>query len=173
MRKWKVALFMLLMVSLIGSGGCGSPDASDDSKGGASNFEKQTLSFQQESPKQLPEKVKKEQAEVMKESADSGKSSLTEVRAGDRTYLILSLGQRPTGGYSIRVNEVVKKGDTIRVVAEEVPPAKGSFTTQALTKPTVVISVKSPDEKVRFRYQIKEPDTEQQLPPADDPDVKS
>ncbi|MDA8354002.1 MAG: protease complex subunit PrcB family protein [Firmicutes bacterium] len=154
MHNWKVALLMMMIVALIGAGGCTPFFASDDAKAREPDGDGAPLSFQEESAEKLPEAVKKIRSEVM--AADSEKLSHREVRSGDRTYLILSLGQRPTGGYAIQVEKVVRKGDTIQVIAEESPPPKGSFNTQVITQPTTVISLETPDEEVQYRYRLKE-----------------
>ncbi|SMO61804.1 protease complex subunit PrcB family protein [Melghirimyces algeriensis] len=154
MKLWKVALLMMFLVGSIGISGCGSLFASDDSRGGTADSEEQSLSFKEESMEQLPVEVQHKHMEVMNASKDG--LSHTEVRHGDKTYIILSLGQRPTGGYSIRVNEVVKKGTTIHVIAEEMAPSKETITTQAISHPFTVISLKTPDQDVQFTYKVQE-----------------
>lgn len=153
MRNWKVALLMFTLYALVAAG-CGTPFASEDARGASGESREESLPFQQESPQSLPDEVKQKQAEVRQVGGNG--IYHTEVRSGDRIYLILSLGQRPTGGYSIRVNEVVRKGNTVRINAEEVPPSKNTFTTQAISRPNTVISLKQPKGEVQFNYQIRQ-----------------
>lgn len=152
MRNWKVTLLMFTMFALVAAG-CGNPFASDSARGSMGKTDEEPLQFQQESQDSLPDEVKQRQVEVMQAAGD--KFSHSEIISGDRTYLILSLGQRPTGGYSIRINEVVRKGNTIRIHAEEVPPAQDAFTTEAITYPSIVISLVSPKREVKFDYHIR------------------
>ena len=49
------------------------------------------------------------------------------------------MGERSTGGYSIKVKEVNKVGDTTEVIVEEIEPKEGSIVTMAFTYPTVMI----------------------------------
>lgn len=162
MRNWKVTLLMFTMFALVAAG-CGTPFHSDDARGG-SGKSWEPLQFRQESQNSLPDEVKQRQVEVMQTAGDQ--FSHTEVNSGDRTYLILALGQRPTGGYSIRINEVVQKGNTIRIHAEEVPPAPDAFTTQAISSPRTVISLASPKGEVKFDYRIGRTKDSKEASPA-------
>lgn len=153
MQNWKVALLMFTLSTLVGAG-CGTPFASEDARGASGEPREEPLPFQQESPQNLPDGVHQKQAEL----SQTGKEGVshTEVRSGNRIYLILSLGQRSTGGYSLRVNDVIQKGNTIQVNAEEVPPPKDAFTTQVISRPNTVISLKAPRREVEFRYRIRQ-----------------
>lgn len=56
--------------------------------------------------------------------------------------LVVSVGSRPTGGYSVRVLGVRKIGGARAVVdALETRPPYGSFVSQALTSPFVIVAV--------------------------------
>jgi hypothetical protein len=55
--------------------------------------------------------------------------------------VVVALGQRPTGGYSVRVESVAERGGVLEISAVEEAPGPSCLTTQALTQPFVVIAV--------------------------------
>jgi hypothetical protein len=64
------------------------------------------------------------------------------VTEGGKTYVVISLGQRSTGGYKAIVKSAVKQADgTWRVEVTETAPADGQMVTQVITYPTVVIAL--------------------------------
>jgi hypothetical protein len=64
--------------------------------------------------------------------------------------LVLSGGQRRTGGYSVQVKGIEVKGDTLTVRWEVKGPPPGSFVTQALTHPSKTLLVERFDGTIRF-----------------------
>ncbi|MDR6226774.1 protease complex subunit PrcB family protein [Desmospora profundinema] len=68
-------------------------------------------------------------------------SGIEVVPKEDRTYIILSLGLRPSTGYEIMVNRVVQDGDHILVWATEIPPSDDEVVLPVLTSPVKVISI--------------------------------
>lgn len=67
----------------------------------------------------------------------------SQVVQGDKqTYVVISLGQRSTGGYRVVVDGVKPdaKGNLI-VSAHEVKPAPGKMTIQVITYPSTVIAI--------------------------------
>lgn len=63
-------------------------------------------------------------------------------------YVVISAGQRPTGGYSLYIDRVEReKGKTIVYVGEK-KPAPTAMTTQALTYPTIVVALPDNDENI-------------------------
>ena len=61
--------------------------------------------------------------------------------SGNETLVGVFLGQRSTGGYSVRVTDVRAEGSTLVVTARLQAPGAGSITTQALTSPWTLIRV--------------------------------
>ena len=72
------------------------------------------------------------------------------VDLSSETVLVTTMGGRPTGGYSIRVEEAaVVSGDlVIRVV--ETSPGRACVTTQAFTAPVDVVKVPRTGHSIRF-----------------------
>ncbi len=57
--------------------------------------------------------------------------------------VLLDIGQRGTGGYSVRVDRIVESNGSIGIIATEISPGAGCFTTSASTSPYVFIKVLS------------------------------
>lgn len=73
------------------------------------------------------------------------------VGIGNNTYLVLiSLGERPTGGYAVTVRSVEDVEGVTRVVVEEKAPGPGQMVTQAITHPYTIIRV----ENVPAQFQV-------------------
>ncbi|TYC03043.1 MAG: protease complex subunit PrcB family protein [Kosmotoga sp.] len=64
-----------------------------------------------------------------------------EVPVNKNLYLLISAGEKPTGGYSLEINEVYKKGREFIVEATLNSPSKSDFVTQAFTYPQKVIEL--------------------------------
>jgi hypothetical protein len=60
----------------------------------------------------------------------------------DGYHVLINLGQRNTGGYSIKVTEVEDNEGKTLIYVEEVSPAEGTMTTQAITYPFSLIKIK-------------------------------
>jgi hypothetical protein len=58
-------------------------------------------------------------------------------------FLILNMGEKNTGGYSIGVEKVEETADKIIVTVKETEPAPGSMVTQAITYPYAVVRINS------------------------------
>lgn len=61
---------------------------------------------------------------------------------------IVTLGQRPTGGFQVRVSAVTKRGNAIEIVAVEEAPGPTCATTQVITQPFTVIAMTRSDAGV-------------------------
>ncbi len=58
-----------------------------------------------------------------------------------RMVIVAAMGRRPTGGYSISIEEVRATADSLHVSVVETSPGPGCLTTQALTAPVAAVSV--------------------------------
>ncbi len=82
---------------------------------------------------------------VMEEKAVWWDSTYAElVPNGDSTTLLIFLGRRPTGGYSVEVEEIKGNSKSLEVVAREVCPKPGSMLLQVITSPFVAVKVSVP-----------------------------
>lgn len=75
-----------------------------------------------------------------------------EVDFASRVVVAVVMGQRPTGGYSVEIDEVLgsEEGDQIQVRYTEGVPEEGCAVTQALTSPYVLATVAAQDEDFTF-----------------------
>lgn len=73
-------------------------------------------------------------------------------KEGDRTYLLATMGERPTGGYSVSIDEVLRGKEGLVVVATLASPKPDQAVTQALTYPYDLVSIPATREKVSFAF---------------------
>ena len=59
------------------------------------------------------------------------------------SYLILNMGEKTSGGYSIGIESVVEEADKIIVTVKEIKPAEGAMTTSVMTYPFAVVKINS------------------------------
>jgi hypothetical protein len=65
-------------------------------------------------------------------------------------YVILSLGIRPTSGYAIEVDSIVRINDTrLLIWANEVKPQPHAVVSPQLTSPVQVLSMPDPSHKIK------------------------
>lgn len=57
------------------------------------------------------------------------------------TYIVVGAGEKPTGGYSVRVTAVLQQEAGLQVQVEESGPAPGDMVIQALTYPRAVVRI--------------------------------
>ncbi len=58
-------------------------------------------------------------------------------------FLILNMGEKPTGGYTIGIESVEQVGDSIAVKVKEESPEEGAMVTQAITFPYCIVKINS------------------------------
>ncbi len=66
-------------------------------------------------------------------------------------YYALCMGEKPTGGYSLKVKEVNKVNGKTELIVEEIVPGKDETTTQALTYPTLVVEFPTEQEGITIK----------------------
>lgn len=65
-----------------------------------------------------------------------------EIRTFDGdTYILLTMGEKPSAGYVITVKEIKQYVDEIRVYAETIEPDKGTLVTGAITYPYELVKL--------------------------------
>lgn len=72
---------------------------------------------------------------------------------GRSSVVALFAGQRPTGGYSLRITEAELQGESLRVAALELRPAPGTPVTQSLTQPYHMVAI--PRVKKETRLEVR------------------
>ncbi len=71
----------------------------------------------------------------------SSAPALPSVNLSGNTVITFFLGQKPTGGYGVRLVSARAEGDTLTLTLDIRQPGPGSITTQALTSPWIAVSV--------------------------------
>ncbi len=61
-------------------------------------------------------------------------------------FLILSLGEKPTGGFGIGIDKVEETATNIVVTIKETEPEAGAMVSQAMTNPYCVVRINSKKE---------------------------
>lgn len=86
--------------------------------------------------------------QVMKTIPDSIRSSVESLKK-DRGYaffekeqlLVIFMGQRSTGGYSISLKTIQSQGDSLSIETYEKSPDPGAIVTQVLTYPLLILQL--------------------------------
>jgi len=71
------------------------------------------------------------------------------IRANDintANFLILSLGEKPTGGFGIGIEKAEETATNIIVTVKEIEPQPGAIATQVLSNPYCVVRINSKKE---------------------------
>ncbi len=63
-------------------------------------------------------------------------------------YYIICMGEKNTGGYSLKIKEVNKIAKKTEIIVEEIEPAEGDIVTTALTYPTVIVKFQESQENI-------------------------
>jgi len=74
---------------------------------------------------------------------DALKGKIKESDINDNNFLLLNMGEKSSGGFSISVSKVVEKEGQIFVTVVENSPKEGEMVTMALTYPVCVVKIKS------------------------------
>lgn len=109
-----------------------------------------SLQYQKESPTDLPQTVHA-QTEKLKQQNQVAHSA---VPFKDRIYFIVTLGQRPTGGYQVYLDKITQSDSEIHIYVEEIAPSPDMMVTQIITNPIQVVSIPKPKGKKDFIFHI-------------------
>ena len=61
---------------------------------------------------------------------------------------IICMGEKNTGGYSLKIKEVNKNNETTEIIVEEINPPKNAPVTMAFTYPTIVVEFPKYQENI-------------------------
>ncbi|TCS95017.1 protease complex subunit PrcB family protein [Hazenella coriacea] len=134
-------IFLCLCMFCLFVTGCGLDSSPNDQSnaGGANTDMKETkLDFKIIPVSDLPESLQTKANELVMSKNGGNFTAFSD----QKTFIVIALGERRTGGYSIDVEKVIQKGSKLTVSAKEEAPPKGSFVTQAITYPSIVVVVK-------------------------------
>lgn len=74
----------------------------------------------------------------------------------ERIVVVAAMGERPTGGHSVAVEDVKPSEEGYLVVVREVSPGEGCVVTQALTQPVTAVALRNGEREVRFKEKTSE-----------------
>lgn len=153
-------LILIVLAGLILSG-CGSGVKEDESMSGEGSLEKEItkLPFESINLEDVSDRLQKWIGE------NKSKKAKKVFHVNGKTYVIIMLGQKPTGGYDVEITQIehvknISEGETgndfISVSHEVKKPEKGSVNTQALTYPVAIAEIDG-ERKNSFQFttQIK------------------
>jgi len=74
--------------------------------------------------------------------------------AGDAVYIVVARGEKPTGGYGIRVVDIKEEGGGFDVHVEYLDPKPGQMVAQVVTHPYAIIKadLKDISQDTSFRF---------------------
>lgn len=158
MKRHVIRNVMLVMLSALLLTGCGSGTTEDEkmSEDGPITREKTDLAFRTIEVDEAPDRVRKW---IEKNQSDESKKVF---HADGKTYVVIILGQKSTGGYAVNIeamelSKVVspdsKAGQgTVKVTYNVVEPEQGSINIQVLTYPMAIAEI---DGEKDYVFQFK------------------
>jgi hypothetical protein len=93
-----------------------------------------------EDPDTLPKKIA-ETLEHLKRQRGYFVFNPKDYVTGNDLYVLISAGEKPTGGYSINVDSLTLQNNTLKVVVKEQEPAAEDGVIQVITYPLVVVKM--------------------------------
>lgn len=135
---FRVMAVTIFVASLFFVYGCGDPVSADEPAEPGEEIEV-TL------PDELPAEV---QAWV--DGAQDRFGAQTKIHEG-LLYMLVTYGEKPTGGYSVDITEIVTAEDQVEVTVHFTEPGEDEMVTQALTYPYDLAMMDDPGLPVEFR----------------------
>ncbi|MBH8597163.1 protease complex subunit PrcB family protein [Thermoactinomyces sp. CICC 10523] len=145
MRKLIALMPILLLMT-----SCQIADAPGLTGGLKMEEPKENITFHTIEPSGLPEEIQKQ----VNQKLATPKKQAVLFHEDSRHFALITLGERKTAGYTITVDQVVRRGNTVTVYATEKTPAKGSFAAQVITHPSIIItfSAKQPVQHLEVKW---------------------
>ncbi|MFB4169700.1 protease complex subunit PrcB family protein [Virgibacillus sp. JSM 102003] len=147
MKRNSIVMALLILIIT----GCGSGTTEDESMGGEN--ETTNLSFKTIKVENAPDRV---QQWIQK---NRSKKAEKVFNVDGMTYAIILLGQKPTGGYNVEIEQIQKvktnssQSDGFNTVSYNVTePEKGSINIQTLTYPVAVAGMEGETSR-SYRFQ--------------------
>ncbi|SEP64164.1 PrcB C-terminal [Virgibacillus subterraneus] len=163
MERNSIRYLVLMILSILLLSGCGSGTTEDESMGGEK--ESTNLSFKTIKVENTPDRVQKWIQKWIQKNRSKEVEKVFNVDG--MTYAIILLGQKPTGGYNVEIEQIKKMNtnssqtDSVNTVSYEVTePEKGSVNIQTLTYPVAIAELEG-ETSQSFQFSTsKEPELE-------------
>ncbi len=138
----KIWVFFLLLGLVLITGSCRPPDnpvkpeQMEEKQGALPDYEIIT------DTERLPAEVKS-MADFLKSERGYFVFTPSKYATGEDSYLFISSGEKPTGGYALAVDSAAVAGDTLKIVVQEEEPAAEQGVIQVLTYPHLLLKINS------------------------------
>ncbi len=130
----KTAAMAALLAALVFIAGCAAPDV----VGEPIEFER--LTDEEAIPVEIREWVEESREKFLGQTREHE----------DKLYLLVTYGEKPTGGYAVEITGVTKTEDRVNVTAQFTEPGEDEVVTQALTYPYDLAVIEDPGLPVEF-----------------------
>ncbi len=130
----KTLLITLLSAAMLFVYGCAEPEET-----------KEVLTPQKPDEDELPEEIR----QWVEDSRDEFGGR---VRVDNGLlYILVTYGEKPTGGYTVEIEKIEKQGETVKVTANFTEPGEDEVVTQAITYPYDLALLEVTDVDVEFQ----------------------
>jgi hypothetical protein len=144
MRRITLLAGLILFLSL-GAAGCGSTPGNSQS---LQNHPPPVIvgreTFVRVSYDQLPQEVKR-WVDISREM-----NLAQEKVVGNKRYILVTYGTKPTGGYAVEITHIETSAATINVVVKFTQPTRDQYVNQALTQPYDIVYIEPSDRPLEF-----------------------
>lgn len=76
------------------------------------------------------------------------KNKISALDIQQSNFIILNMGEKPTGGYSIGIDSVIETPQNIEITVKEISPSPDAMVTQGITYPYCVVKINSKKEVI-------------------------
>jgi hypothetical protein len=152
----KVILYITVLTLIAMFTGCAQPPGSDGTEPETKEIKYETVS-KDDLGSETVEKI---------ESVKHKKGYMLLTEDEEYAYLFIGSGEKPTGGYDIKIKSVTQTGDKTLISVEEISPGKDDMVTEALTYPYIIVKIgkealKSFEIKISGEEDMEEIDIEE------------
>lgn len=138
MKRYKYFLLIICTITCLYALTACSVETKDKKKLGDIDF---TVVPDENLPEELRKIIDERKGEVFK----------TTYNDQNDLYIVIGYGKQPTGGYSIRINELYQTKNGVYVKTEFIGPSKNEEVPQTVTYPYIVVKMEYIDKSVIFK----------------------
>ncbi len=89
-------------------------------------------------------------------SSNKEKEGYVVIEEEEHTYVVISRGEKSTGGYTINVNEVEDQEEWISIKVEYINPDPMDMVMQIITYPVIVIRMERTEKTIKLEIENKD-----------------
>lgn len=132
----KIVAFILVLCIGLGVFGCNGVDEAPG------DTDCQPIEYEIMDENDVSQKIKEKMFEKQKDPYFFYSSD------GNEMYIAIGYGEKPTGGYSIKIESVDQCGEVIIVKTELIEPSKEDVVSTAITYPSIILKIADMDSEV-------------------------